>query len=108
MVQLMFWCMLDVDPGASSEKLASLMALLRQRYPNNTKITKNVLGRNLLTLGVWMWLDDEVVNHLVKKWCTQSLTTLGMSSFFAVRFLFQEEACNIACDIGQVGTNIQL
>ncbi|KAF5374574.1 hypothetical protein D9757_007131 [Collybiopsis confluens] len=39
------------------------------------------------TLGVGCWLNDEVVNYFVDKWCMGS-STLGLNSFFAIRCLF--------------------
>ncbi|KAF5365024.1 hypothetical protein D9757_011420 [Collybiopsis confluens] len=48
---------------------------------------------NLRTLSAGRWLDDEVVNYFVKKWCTQSGSTLGFNTFFACKILFQEPEC---------------
>jgi hypothetical protein len=45
------------------------------------------------TLGVGRWLNDEVVNYFVEKWCTESGTTLGLNSFFAQKCLFVEGTC---------------
>lgn len=49
--------------------------------------------RNFETVGVGRWLDDEIINYFVTKWCSQSQTTLGLSTFFACKFLFQERLC---------------
>ncbi|KAF5348935.1 hypothetical protein D9757_015257 [Collybiopsis confluens] len=49
--------------------------------------------RNFHTLGVGRWVDDKIVNFLVKKWCLESGTTIGFSTFFAGKVLFQEGDC---------------
>ncbi|KAF5391172.1 hypothetical protein D9757_002992 [Collybiopsis confluens] len=49
---------------------------------------------NFQTLGVGRWIDDEVVNYFVTKWCSESGTTLGLSTFFATKFLFEPGTCN--------------
>ncbi|KAF5347870.1 hypothetical protein D9757_014943 [Collybiopsis confluens] len=49
--------------------------------------------RNFHTLGVGRWVDDEVINYFVRKWCSKSSTTIGFSTFFAGKVLFQESTC---------------
>ncbi|KAF5343887.1 hypothetical protein D9757_015253 [Collybiopsis confluens] len=44
------------------------------------------------TLGVARWVDDEVINHFITKWCKTG-TTLGLSTFFACKHLFQQVTC---------------
>ena len=53
----------------------------------------HILSANFETLGVGRWLDDEVVNYLVTKWCSRSWTTLGFSTFFACKAIFLEDLC---------------
>ena len=49
--------------------------------------------QNFKSVGVSRWLDDEIINYFITKWCSQSQTTLGLSTFFACKFLFQERLC---------------
>jgi Ulp1 family protease len=42
---------------------------------------------------VGQWLDDEIVNYFVKKWCTKARRTLGFSTFFTCKILFQDALC---------------
>ena len=53
----------------------------------------NISSKNFETLGVGRWLDDEVINYFVTKWCLKSQTTLGLNTWFACKFLFQENLC---------------
>lgn len=70
---------------------------------NNSVITKFVSWKHFATLGVGQWVGDEIINHFVEKWCTQSRTTLGFSSFFLISFLFQDHgSCNTVCTIHQL------
>jgi Ulp1 family protease len=50
-------------------------------------------ARSFQTLGAGRWLDDEVINYFVAKWCTNSKSVLGLSTFFACRNLFENGAC---------------
>ncbi|KAF5350938.1 hypothetical protein D9757_014387 [Collybiopsis confluens] len=50
---------------------------------------------NFSTLGVGRWVDDEIVNYFVTKWCHRS-TVLGLSTFFASKNLFQGDSCSFA------------
>lgn len=49
----------------------------------------NISLKNFKTLGAGAWLDDEVINYFVTKWCSRS-TTLGLSTFFACKILFDD------------------
>lgn len=51
----------------------------------------NISFHNFKTLGACQWLDDEIINYFVNKWCSRSSTTLGLSTFFACKFLFQDD-----------------
>lgn len=77
------------------------------RYPNiGTSITKYVDWKHFATLGVRQWVDDEIINHFVEKWCTQSRATLGLSSFFPVNHLFQDNGnCSKVYSIDQLVGN---
>ncbi|KAF5370489.1 hypothetical protein D9757_013126 [Collybiopsis confluens] len=48
------------------------------------------------TLGVGRWLNDEVINFFIQKWCSRGGTTLGLNTFFACKILFQENSCTNA------------
>lgn len=50
----------------------------------------NISFLNFKTLGARQWLDDEIINYFVTKWCSRSSTTLGLSTFFACKILFQD------------------
>ncbi|KAJ3750351.1 hypothetical protein DFH05DRAFT_1518501 [Lentinula detonsa] len=63
-------------------------------YPDKSaKNLKLVMKLNFETVGIGRWLDDEIINYFVTKWCSQSQTVLGLSTFFACKFLFRENAC---------------
>ena len=53
----------------------------------------HVRALNFKTVGVGQWLDDEIINYFVSKWCSKSQTTLGLGTFFACKFIFQENLC---------------
>lgn len=62
--------------------------------------------KHFATLGVRQWVDDEIINHFVEKWCTQSRATLGLSSFFPVNHLFQDNGnCSKVYSIDQLVGN---
>lgn len=52
-----------------------------------------ISSENFKTIGVWQWLNDEVINYFVTKWCSRSQVTLGFSTFFACKVIFQESLC---------------
>jgi hypothetical protein len=105
-IQRQFWEMLDSDVCASAGKLRQIMTdvspFLSPRWASFSEIweaaskkqgvslVKNVSWRNFSNLGTSRWLDDELINQFVEKWCHQS-TVLGLSSFFPVKFLFETE-----------------
>ena len=74
------------------------------QHPDNTfSIAKFVTWKHFATLGVRQWVGDEIINYFVEKWCTRSRTTLGLSSFFPVKFMFQDNsACNTVYTIDQL------
>ncbi|KAJ3991171.1 hypothetical protein F5050DRAFT_1716310 [Lentinula boryana] len=53
----------------------------------------NISIRSFETIGIGRWLDDEVINYFVTKWCSKSQTTLGLNTFFACKFLFEGSSC---------------
>lgn len=48
------------------------------------------------TLGVGRWLNDEIINYFIQKWCSEAGTTLGLNTFFACKILFQQNDCRNA------------
>ncbi|KAF5349882.1 hypothetical protein D9757_009576 [Collybiopsis confluens] len=81
---------LDDHPEQTAVKLK---ALVNQASFNPAKFDgklKFVKHHDFRTLGPGRWLNDEVVNYFVDKWCTESGTTLGLNSFFAPQCLFDE------------------
>ncbi|KAF5335033.1 hypothetical protein D9757_015260 [Collybiopsis confluens] len=57
--------------------------------------------KNIQRLDEGQWLDDEIVNYFVGKWCgagypAQSRKVLGLSSFFASKVLFRDAQCTSA------------
>lgn len=50
----------------------------------------NISFANFQTLGPSQWLDDEVINYFVNKWCSGS-STLGLNTFFACKILFEND-----------------
>lgn len=51
---------------------------------------QNISFTNFKTLGARQWIDDEVMNYFVNKWCTGSFT-LGLNTFFACKILFKDD-----------------
>ncbi|KAF5343781.1 hypothetical protein D9757_014804 [Collybiopsis confluens] len=76
-IENLLWTAFDDHPEQTEARLTALMA----QYSN------------FRTLGVGRWLDDEVVNYFVEKWCSRTGTTLGLNSFFAIRHLFKPGTC---------------
>ncbi|KAF5347871.1 hypothetical protein D9757_014942 [Collybiopsis confluens] len=88
--ELCHW--LDSHPKETSTKLDEMMV---DSEHNSRHLIQHLYVRNLRTLGVGQWLDDEVINYFVKKWCSASTSrkTLGLNTWFAGRFLFQDHRC---------------
>ncbi|KAF5378054.1 hypothetical protein D9757_011534 [Collybiopsis confluens] len=85
------WTAFDEHPEQTEAKLRALMAqacsdIFQGKF-------SHVKYSNFRTLGVGRWLDDEVVNYFVEKWCSNAGTTLGLNSFFASRHLFKPGTC---------------
>ncbi|KAF5369731.1 hypothetical protein D9757_011998 [Collybiopsis confluens] len=87
------WAVLDNNPGHAVAKLRALMSKLSENSANFQGKLPFIQLRNFQTLGVGRWLDDEIINYFVKKWCSKSGTTVGFSTFFASKVLFQENDC---------------
>lgn len=99
--------MLDAHPNQTSEILDETMKLVACLYNlqcsviltqlqvkrNKQSALQRFSFRDFQTLGVGRWLNDEIINYFVHKWCSESDTTLGLNSWFASKFLFEEDLC---------------
>ncbi|KAF5387510.1 hypothetical protein D9757_006537 [Collybiopsis confluens] len=87
---------LDDHHGQTEEMLRNLMQETRnnpsQRWPNTSHIT----FEHFSTLAVGRWVNDEIINYFIQKWCTEAGTTLGLNTFFACKLLFQQNDCRTA------------
>ncbi|KAF5336253.1 hypothetical protein D9757_015430 [Collybiopsis confluens] len=91
------WCIaLDKFPAMTERMLRSLMN--EAGHVSDHKWTKvaPVSYSDFATLGVGRWLNDVVINYFVQKWCSREGTTLGLSTYFAGKFLFQGNSCTTA------------
>ena len=68
--------------------------LIRLPTTKSSKVNLQCLPRQSFeTIGVGRWIDDEVINYFMEKWCSKSCTTLGFNTWFAGKFLFEENLC---------------
>ncbi|KAF5378377.1 hypothetical protein D9757_010889 [Collybiopsis confluens] len=88
-----WWSFLDQHPRKTEEMLRVLMDDTRNRSDQLWDHIPHMNFHDFSTLGVGRWLNDEIINCFVKKWCTQARTTLGLSTFFACKFLFEDNSC---------------
>lgn len=100
-----FCSTLDSSPGKSEAKLKLLMTEV-SIIPSRTHFQtsqmacqneifiegklSNISFKNFKTLGAHQWLDDEVINYFINKWCSGSCM-LGLNTFFACKILFGDE-----------------
>ncbi|KAF5354345.1 hypothetical protein D9757_014334 [Collybiopsis confluens] len=91
-VESALWKALDDNPHRTEAKLRALVDQVFEDVFDGK--LRYVTLSSFQTLGVGRWLDDEVVNYFVSKWCSESGTTLGLSTFFATKFLFECGTCN--------------
>lgn len=68
--------------------LTAILQIAHNRISFEGKLP-NISWRNFVTLGPRQWLDDEVINYFVTRWCSGSLT-LGLNTFFACKILFED------------------
>ncbi|KAF5381821.1 hypothetical protein D9757_008317 [Collybiopsis confluens] len=90
MVECDLWQGLDAYPEQTAVQLRVLVnqsTLTPAQFDGKLAFVKL---NDFRTLGVGRWLNDEVINYFVEKWCSESGTTLGLNSFFAPRCLFDE------------------
>ncbi|KAF5344499.1 hypothetical protein D9757_015048 [Collybiopsis confluens] len=86
---------LDDYPETTEARLRKMMTEIRQAQDPFEGKVPHVTIANFSTLGVGQWIDDEIVNYFVSKWCHRS-TILGLGTFFACKHLFQESSCSFA------------
>ncbi|KAF5347875.1 hypothetical protein D9757_013413 [Collybiopsis confluens] len=87
---------LDKRPRAAEQMLNALMHENQvSSNPNHSwKTVKNIVNHDFSTLGVGRWVNDEIINYFVEKWCSgRGRTTLGLGTFFASKHLFQQNSC---------------
>ncbi|KAJ3765956.1 hypothetical protein FB446DRAFT_794553 [Lentinula raphanica] len=86
-----WWRFLDNNPGKAASLLNSLMKEVRGDSEALWKTLPNITFHDFSTLGRGRWLNDEIINYFVDKWCAQSGNTLGFSTFFAGSCLFEDK-----------------
>ncbi|KAJ3711597.1 hypothetical protein C8R42DRAFT_728613 [Lentinula raphanica] len=98
-LETLWWTFLDNSPSKARSMLNSLMKDICLS-PNSAEFWKtlpHISYHDFSTLGAGRWLNDEIINYFVHKWCTQSRNTLGFSTFFAGTCLFEDKAsCTVA------------
>jgi hypothetical protein len=78
-----------------SLRILTLLQLQRHPDPFQGKLP-HITFNHVQTLGAGGWLNDEIINYFVTKWCSQSQNTLGLNTFFACKNLFQDNLCTKA------------
>ncbi|KAJ3831804.1 hypothetical protein F5878DRAFT_667182 [Lentinula raphanica] len=92
-----WWQLLDRYPLKVEDLLTGLMNDIRNSPESFWKTLPNISYRDFQTLGVGRWLNDEIINHFIEKWCSESRNTLGFGTFFAGSCLFEDKAsCLVA------------
>ncbi|KAF5364876.1 hypothetical protein D9757_013038 [Collybiopsis confluens] len=92
-IEVILWNMLDKHPERSELMLQNLVKKFSDNPCAFNGKLPHVTLTSFQTLNAGRWLDDEMVNYFVKKWCFKSGTTLGFNTFFACKVLFQETEC---------------
>ncbi|KAJ3831014.1 hypothetical protein F5878DRAFT_668042 [Lentinula raphanica] len=98
-LETLWWTFLDNSPSKARSMLNSLMKdiCLSLNSAEFWKTLPHISYHDFSTLGAGRWLNDEIINYFVHKWCTQSRNTLGFSTFFAGTCLFEDKAsCTVA------------
>ncbi|KAE9389204.1 cysteine proteinase [Gymnopus androsaceus JB14] len=87
---------LDLHPAETAEILRSIMMPLSKTF--EVKL-HHISPASFKTLGVGQWLDDEIINYFVEKWCSKSQSTLGFNTWFMEMLL-------CACQNSKWGFNL--
>ncbi|KAJ3765750.1 hypothetical protein FB446DRAFT_794751 [Lentinula raphanica] len=97
LLEAAWWKLLDDSPTKVESLLTDLMNETRGRPDNFWKTVRNISYRDFSTLGVGRWVNDEIINYFIDKWCFRSRNTLGLGTFFAGSCLFQDQnSCLVA------------
>ncbi|THU81013.1 hypothetical protein K435DRAFT_873807 [Dendrothele bispora CBS 962.96] len=93
------------------DRIKAVIWELPERSPDTaTRILKGLVAEtagqdfkfirhsDIQTLSPTRWLNGEIINYFVDKWCTHS-DTLGMSTYWANTFLFKDKACTKPFDL---------
>ncbi|KAJ3965270.1 hypothetical protein EV361DRAFT_939665 [Lentinula raphanica] len=89
--------LLDRSPNKAQALLNSLMNEVRLNSVEFWKVLPNISFHDFSTLGPGRWVNDEIINYFINKWCSQSRNTLGFSTFFAGTCLFEDKvSCTVA------------
>ncbi|KAF5365830.1 hypothetical protein D9757_014431 [Collybiopsis confluens] len=84
------WQEFDGHPEQAAGKL---IVLVNQSTISSSKFNGHlafIKYQDFSTLSTGRWVNNEVVNYFVDKWCTKSSTTLRLNSFFARQYLFDK------------------
>ncbi|KAJ3739851.1 hypothetical protein EV360DRAFT_76823, partial [Lentinula raphanica] len=96
-IEVAWWKLLDECPTKVENLLTDLMNETRNRPEEFWKTVPNISFRDFSTLGPGRWLNDEIINYFIDKWCFRSRNTLGFGTFFAGTCLFQDNtSCLVA------------
>ncbi|KAJ3963417.1 hypothetical protein EV361DRAFT_957073 [Lentinula raphanica] len=90
-IETSWWKFLDKNPEKAQTLLNSLMREIRACPDEFWKALPNITYHDFSTLAPGRWLNDEIINHFIDKWCSQKRNTLGFTTFFAGCCLFQDK-----------------
>ncbi|KAF5341460.1 hypothetical protein D9757_015294 [Collybiopsis confluens] len=84
------------------ELIRSTISRISQLQANFSIKPVSLAFKSFHRLRIGQWLDDEIVNYFVRKWCcrdrdTSVFKTIGLSSFFATKVLFKDAICKVVC-----------
>ncbi|KAJ3765990.1 hypothetical protein FB446DRAFT_794523 [Lentinula raphanica] len=96
LLEAAWWKLLDDNPTKVENLLTDLMNETRGRPDNFWKAIRNISHRDFSTLGVGRWLNDEIINYFIDKWCFRSRNTLGLGTFFGSCLFQDQNSCLVA------------
>ncbi|KAJ3753474.1 hypothetical protein EV360DRAFT_87753 [Lentinula raphanica] len=88
-LELAWWDFLDQSPKNTEKLLIGIMNEKRSSPDQYWKRLPNISFHDFSTLGVGRWLNDEILNYFIDKWCRKAKDTLGFSTFFGTNCLFE-------------------
>ncbi|THV00394.1 hypothetical protein K435DRAFT_854861 [Dendrothele bispora CBS 962.96] len=94
-VEMSLWRLAD---SKLDDATIVLRDIIKDAVERKISFNGSLSPQNFRRLGPTQWLDDEIINYFVERWCSQSQTTLGFTTFFAETFLFQNSGpyCTVA------------